>query len=275
MYEQQISDTWRTPLGSGIPTADRAALTAIIAAAYNQFPNNQEHVTPAIVRDAWRLGHSSGAASGSAATGQLIRKMAGDRIGNTAAQELAAIATHLVEDAGVIARALAAAQPPVGLDMQLHWSRPDGHPLAGVAVAAQAWRHGNAAGIAAGGLHATILFDSVRRNTMIDGLPPRQWLDLALTPVHERFAAHHGLIATTARVAGVPARLAMQASPAAAEEIAAQARRIYNGEPEATAAGRPQVARVSFSDNLGSAEQITPESPSVLPRNGVRERGGR
>jgi len=261
MHEQEIRDNWRTPLGSGIPTAARDELTAVIAAGYDRYHENPEYLSAEIVPTSWRQGYRAGAADGIAATGRLIRQMTDDppRSVEQTARILRIAASNLEE--GLVPsplwRAIKEVRAPIGLAEQLHWSRPGSHPLTGVALAAQAWRMGNAAGAADGGVLAVGQFEHVRETATLDGLPVRQWLDLALSPVHERYAAHHGLPSTAVQMAGVPARIAVQTSPALAQAIAGQARQIFGS----TQAGpvppdQRQVARAAFLDNPWSPNQI-------------------
>lgn len=289
MYEQEIRDTWRTALGSGIPAAARDELTAVVAAAYDRYHEHPEFLAERIVPRAWRQGYRDGAAEGIAATGRLIRQMTDDphRAGDQTARILRIAATNLEEGlvASPLRQAVKEVRSPLGLPEQLHWSRPGSHPLTGVALAAQAWRIGNATGIADGGVLAVGQFAHVRDSATLDGLPVRQWLDLALTPVHERYAAHHGVPAASVQMASVPARMAMQASPAVAQAIAGQARQLFGAaQPGRVPPNQRQVARAAFVDNPWSPSQInhpggnsvlalSPESLSALPRG--RERGGR
>lgn len=261
MNRSLIHDNWRTPLGRGIPAADRDQLTSIIVRAYNgDLPENL--LAAAIVPQAWQTGYRTGAAAGAAATGRLIHQMADDprRARSPVAWVLRQNATELEQ--GVLTRpmreAINAVQPPQALPDQLAWARNGGTPpLAAVVLASQAWNTGNATGIADGAVMAGRQFAPIHPDAVLDGLPVHAWLELAMTPVHERYAAHHG-VPSGVQIAGIPARIAMQASPAVAEAIAGEARRVFNADaPRPAAPAAPaQMARAAFVDNPWSASQL-------------------
>lgn len=233
MHDEQIEAAWRTPLGAGIPELERSELSNDISNAYDRYPDDALARAHLITDTAWQRGHSIGGPKGVAQAAQLITQMIQhrSRLKNPTAQLLGSQARSLQHDVaeGDLAWQLNSTPAPRGLAVDLHWLRGGQGPRDAVQMASFAWWMGHEAGAATGGLlaHDTIA-RAVDQRAQIDGLPVDGWLDLAFTPVHERWARNHrGADANRGTIAAIPTRLVMSAGVNTARAIVDEARRLY------------------------------------------------